>query len=131
MSEAQCSEYTARAIGPKKTERLTRQVLANSPEEAAQNFHFSDAPHGDDYAIKYSELLTGGGHQRVHFAKIEVVGHGEFITRVYHQGIYRKGGVRPPGQSGLTLEEVARALGWKDAPEELLTDWEGQDEEWR
>lgn len=50
------------------------------------------------------------------------------VVRWYDARIYRRGGVRV---RDTTIEEVAKMLGWKHDPQELLTPgWEGKEEEW-
>ncbi len=67
----------------------------------------------------------------VAFACIEVEGHGEFVSRIYHSGIVRRGGVKLPGRE-LTIVDVAKAVGWTKDPAELLTSgWEAEEEEWK
>lgn len=60
------------------------------------------------------------------FALIEIEGKDPIISRIYTSGIVRIGAIRRE----LTLSEIATHLGWEKDPEELLSEWEGEETEW-
>jgi hypothetical protein len=91
-------------------------------QEAANTFHELEGVRGFRFTIPQG---SGGHRETVVFALVEVDGYGQGISRVYLQGITRKGGIQavsPP-----TLQEVAERLGWKRSPDELLTPWAGEE----
>lgn len=109
-------EYKCRHVLP-ETSRYA-MVLGLSPEDAAQEFHLMD--------IGGVRLRGGGGY----FSVIEVDGV-EMVSRVFYEGIGRKGGVRPPKRKNEadTLEEVAQKL---CVPADLLTgEWVGEEKNGR
>jgi len=112
--------FNCRAVKPEET--LWQSVDGTSPEAAAGEYQ----EHYDPPFVGWK--LEDGG--RIRFTVVEVEGHGEFVTRQFRNGIYRRGGVkRGPAP---TLEEVARKLGWTHAPAELIeAGWKGEETEWR
>jgi hypothetical protein len=111
--------YRCRFIAPRRSDWST--VEAESPELAANEFHFLDER---TYAITYiPDASEPGG--RVHFARVEIDGHGTHVSRVYTSAIVRRGGVkiRP-----VTLSDVAKAVGWEGDPADLLAGgWIGEE----
>ncbi len=102
--------YSCRTTRPKLSNWT--QVNANSPEEAANDFHFNSTI-GINYIVE-----NGSQKYIVVFACIEVDGHGEFIARWYNYPIWRRGGVKCPGRK--TLDDVAKELDWPHEPRLLL-----------
>lgn len=112
--------YRCRFIAPRQSDWST--VEAESPELAANEFHFRDER---TYAITYiPDPSKPGG--RVHFARVEVEGHGTHVSRVYTLAIVRRGGVRIK-RPGVTLDDVAKAVGWEGNPADLLASWHGEE----
>ena len=114
--------YRCRFTAPRPSDWST--VEADSPEDAAQEFHFRDgdkssSPHSIAYVP--DEQRPGA---RIFFARVEVDGHGELVSRCYSSAILRRGGVKP---QRVTLEAVARAVGWEHDPADLVD--EGWDRE--
>jgi hypothetical protein len=91
--------------------------------EAANTFHEQELEVVRGF--RFRNPLGDGRFETVVFALVEVDGHGQGISRVYLQGIRRKGGVQP--LSFPTLQEVAERLGWRGSPDELLTPWPGEE----
>lgn len=93
-----------------------------SPEGAAAEFWVRAWRHG-----RGAEFRRGPGDV-VAFARVEVEGHGSMVARMFWRGLVRKGGVTK--KRPMTLEDVARAIGWEDDPAELLGDgWECEETE--
>jgi len=105
-------------------------VCAESPGEAAQDFHFCYCvTEGYNY---HSKKGPDGNPIDVYFVWVEVKGHGQFLSRIFHSGIRRKGGYSRFGSDKEKLEWVAKQLGWKEAPEKLLEPgWECEEEDWK
>lgn len=78
------------------------------------------------------ENPDGTGRYAIEFARVEVEGHGEFVVRTFHSGIYRKGGVGlPRAPLAERLAAVAAQLGWRKDPAELIAaGWEGEESSW-
>ena len=96
---------------------------AGTPEEAANAFH--ERYSGTLPSVRH-RVTDGDGIFVILFARIEVEGHGEWISRVYVYGIFRGGGVprRPP----MTLQEIAEVVGLSGPPEHLLEPgWVGEE----
>ncbi|HET9063716.1 MAG TPA: hypothetical protein VFO62_10545 [Candidatus Binatia bacterium] len=109
------------------------EVSADSPEEAANEFHSWYVPEGRGaYAsLRYYPDDTRPAYT-VMFARVEVEDHGVLISRMYWTGITRRGGVR--SKHWVThLDDIAARLGWTHPPEELLASdgWQGEEQEWR
>lgn len=97
------SAYRCRFIAPYRSDWST--VEAESPELAANELHSRDER---TYAITYiPDPSKPGG--RVHFARMEVEGHGTHVSRVYTSAIVRRGGVRI---RPVALSDVAKVVGW-------------------
>jgi hypothetical protein len=114
-------KYRCRTTVPKRSP--WKEIEAETPLEALQEFHAREVPSG--YAGFCHRVEEDGRMHKVYFALIEVEGHEPVISRIYQYGIWRKGAVRsaPP-----TLREIAKALGWAHPPSELLDeDWEGEE----
>jgi hypothetical protein len=99
-------------------------IETDSPEQAAMEFHAER----DYNSVVYVRETENGGRERVLFALIEIEGHGERVSRVFHRAIWRKGGVRPTRP--VTIEDVARKLGWTKDPQELLAEGWDLEEGW-
>ena len=104
-------EYKCRVTKPNMGEWVV--VKANTPEEAANEFHYSNSRYE---AITYLPPLNEGG-ETIYFATIEIDGHGEFVARSFYSGIGRRGGVTRPR---ITLRKIAEILGWEKDPQELI-----------
>ena len=117
--------YRCRFLAPRETS--WEDVSASSPEDAAQKHHDRHR----DISVKFCPDPDKGG-SRIHFARIEVEGHGDMVSRLYTSGIIRKGGVKNPFLRPLiTIEGVVKAIGWQKPPAELLEPgWDGEETEW-
>lgn len=114
-------KYRVRFLLPKPGE--WRDVEAKSVEDAIGVFHV-DQP--DSESLKFQHDKPEGGRELVFFALVEVEGHEPLVSRVFQTGIWRSGGVRR--HQGLTLADIARALGYTHPPETLLEDgWDGEE----
>lgn len=72
----------------------------------------------------------GSGRETVTFYLVLVEGHGEFVVRRYHAGLYRRGGVKPHSGDA-HLKRIADDLGWEGKPEELLeSGWDLEEGSW-
>lgn len=104
------------------------EIEADTPEEAANSYHCRDlhALPGATYID-----LDGEGKRRqiVIFARVEVEGHGSWVSRMYKSGIYRKGGVQV--RPNPTLEAIAKAVGYESDPKTLLDPWDFEEKEWK
>lgn len=120
--------YRCRFVAPRASDWST--VEADSPELAANEFHSWDTSTvtGSPHSISYTpdpERAT-----QVYFARVEVDGYAELVSRIYTSGIARRAGEpgkrqRPPGRE---LSDVAKAVGWERDPSELVADgWDGED----
>lgn len=60
----------------------------------------------------------------IHFALVEVEGHGEWVSRVFRYGLWRRGGVVRKGTptQDQVLAKIAETLGWTHDPRDLLND---------
>jgi len=98
------------------------EIEAESPEDAANSYHERDTPK----SLTYRHETEGGARVVfIGFARIEVEGHGEMVSKVYHHGIWRKGGVKT--RAPMTLTMVAEALGYDEDPSTLLDEWPGEE----
>jgi hypothetical protein len=115
------NEYAVRSLKPQLGEWT--KVMATSPEDAAQSYHFD----GVGYTASSVKSFTfwneyePGRVEQVCFAEIEIEGHGSLISKVYVNGVFRRGGVKAGGPT--TLKKIAAELGWTKDPEELLAEW--------
>lgn len=106
------------------------EILASSPEEAANSVHDRETNQArripQEISFCQDEAKPGA---RVYFARVEVEGHGEWISRVYTSGIVRCGGVKPRNRT--RIEDIAKLLKWERPASELLEDgWIGEEQEW-
>ena len=107
--------YRCRFVAPLPSDWSS--IEADSPEGAASELHFRDgtrtsSPHSCTYVPNPDKPCA-----RIFFARIEIEGHQELVSRCYSSSIGRRGGVRQPRE---TLEEVACAVGWERPPSELV-----------
>lgn len=116
--------YRCRTILP--TVSAWKNTEGASPEEAAAEFwtrawERNGGVPGEVYHRTPGNLVA--------FARVEVEGHGDMVARVFWSGLVRSGGVRRHGPRK-TLTEIAKALRWEDAPEELLSEgWQCEETE--
>lgn len=111
--------YRCRMVVPKKGTDWT-EVAAGSPADAVQEFHV----HGDDEdSLWHFHYYSPSQRCQMLFARIEVEGHGSFVSRCIREGLWRGGGVQLPKPSPVErLAVIAERLEWKHAPEELVSD---------
>lgn len=114
-------KYHCRVVLPKpECEGNWIEVEAETPEQAVQEYHFGLSVFDQGKSWRVEE---GGKAHVIRFARIEVEGWGDCVSRVYHYGLWRKGGVKPLIKP--TLKDVADAIEWKGDPEELVEEgWE-------
>ena len=118
--------FRCRTVKPKVSRWY--EVQAETPESAANDFHSDNME--VLASLRWEVPTANDGKYFIMFANIEVEGHGEMVSRVYKHGIWRKGGVKrsdykTPEQK---LKELADALGWTHAPEELIASgWDGDE----
>jgi len=121
------NSYRCRFLIPLPVEICWVNVKALSAEEAAIDLH-----HGFTDGLKVL-CKPHGVCEKASFALVEVEGHGSFITRQFHSGIWRKGGVsrRDAEQTWRNkLKEIADQLGWTQDPILLLEPgWEHEENE--
>jgi hypothetical protein len=110
-------KYRCRFLKPNTSEWF--EVEAESPGEAAQTLHSSQGG-----GFSYRHELEDGKAEYITFALVEVDGQ-ELISRMYEQGILRRGGRKYP-----PLTELAHKLGYKGEPSGLIGKWEGEEPEW-
>lgn len=129
------------------------EIEAPTPEEAVASFHYG---HDELETLRVSVEEEPGGRYSVAFVLVEVVDHlegedlllgarrvrrveglddghaQELISRVYHMGIYRKGGVKPLGWKSTRdrLVEIASLLDWTKDPQALLAEGWDLEETW-
>lgn len=102
-----------------------RTIEADSPEWAANELHSQDTR---TYSIGFTPDPNKRGNI-VYFSSVEVEGHGSWVSRMYTSGIVRRGGVKT--NRGVSLEDVAKAVGWNGPASELLDPgWDAQESEW-
>jgi len=101
-------------------------VEASSEGEAALEHHYNYSNVGYAYVLELPENTR----QQINFALVEVDGFGEFISRVYIKGIWRKGGIKlNRGEDYLIT--IARNLNWEHPAEDLLKPgWDGETDVW-
>jgi hypothetical protein len=115
--------YRCRLLKPTQSNWI--EIEANSPEEAASTDWSDKGLRG--YKIMIPHGPDGAGREGVQFWLIEVEGHGELICRVFNLGLYRRGGVKP--RNPITLDYIARELGWSGDPQELVAPgWDFEEE---
>jgi len=114
-----------RTLLPSKSEWTTLE--AESVAAAIQKDHDDFGRESRSLTFYPNPELRGN---RVFFALYEIENGDQYVSRIYKQGIVRKGGVRRPGDT-FTLQQVAEKLGWEKPLEELLgAGWEGEEEKW-
>lgn len=128
------------------------KVEASSREEAVCNFHYD---HGLE-SLKVTVEEKPEQRYSVAFVLVEVADHldgedillgrrrirrleglndghvEELVSRVFHTGIYRRGGVKPAGWKSTKdrLIEVAKLLGWTHDPQDLIAEGWNLEETW-
>ncbi len=114
------AEYRCRTVKPITTD--WRTIQANSPEEAANEYHVKESPSG---GRTLSTRIEGTG-EFVHFSRVEVEGYFEVVARYFFKGIIRRGVRSYP-----TLEVIASKLGYEHDPKTLIASgWEGEEDTW-
>lgn len=98
-------------------------VEAPTWQEAANTFHERELDTVG--GLRFRHELDAARSEIIVFAVVEVEGHGQIFSRVYLQGIWRKGGVKP--LAPVTLESIAEELHFQRPAEELLTPWQGEE----
>lgn len=117
------SIYQCRMLLPQ--ELPWRTVEADTPEQAANEYHFG-LPRWESGKV-WIERDGEGTRTDVYFARIEVEGHGSWVSRVYQSGLWRRGGV--PVQQP-TLADLAAAIDWPHDPQELVQPGWDFEEDW-
>lgn len=102
-----------------KSEHVESTVEAASAEEAALSYHDEH----DETGFRYRHETPEEGVVYIRFALVKVravddTTH-EFVTRIFHHGLWRKGGVKRPGVID-TLEGIAKELGYTHDPKSLV-----------
>lgn len=102
-----------------KSEHVESTVEADTVEEAALSYHDEH----DETGFRYRHETAEDGVVYIRFALVKVkaiddTAH-EFVTRIFHHGLWRKGGVKRPGVID-TLEGIARELGYTHDPKSLV-----------
>lgn len=120
------SAYRCRIVKPERQSTTWCDVQAYSPEEAANEYHYQFPRIGMPGAVY---VLDPDFAPAIHFALVEVEGHGCFVSKVYTSGIARRGGVKPRKRVGPTIAQIAKAIGWEKDPNELLDVWDGEQSE--
>lgn len=110
-------KYRCRALKPETTD--WSEIEASLPEDAANSYHDQKNPP----SITYRWETPNSGVVFVSFARIEVEGFGEMISKIEEYRIIRRGGVR--SRDPVTLQRVAEVVGYKDDPQTLLDTWDG------
>lgn len=117
--------FRCRAIAP--TECAWDAVEATTPEDAVQTYH----DRFDCFGVKFTicpEDFPGREREDVNFMRVEVEGLGSWVSRLFCSGLYRRGGVRPGKPGPERLADVAKRLGWKGDPLDLIaTGWDGEE----
>jgi hypothetical protein len=120
------SKYHCRIVLPEPSEWY--EVEGSSPGDAIQNFHLERVPRfyenkkGQPGGVRYIRR-TEDKREDIYFARIEVEieeYNDVFTSKIYSSGIWRKGVKFWPDP---TIEKIAKAIGWKRDPKELLEDW--------
>lgn len=95
-----------------------QEIIADSPEQAAQEFHFN-LPFwcsGQRWTV-WEDNDTK--RYEIYFANIEIENHGNLISRIYNCGIWRRGGIKIKHKP-YTLEDVSKSIGWGGDPQDLI-----------
>ena len=102
-----------------KSELPESVIEADTAEEAALSYHDEH----DENGLRYRHEDADNCIVYIRFALVGVVGEDgaaiELVTRMYHHGLWRKGGVKRPGAID-TLEGIAKALGYTHDPQSLV-----------
>ena len=75
--------------------------------------------------LVYQHHTDDGKMVKIHFAIVEVEGHGEWVSRIFEYNLWRGGGV-PSQRPKITLQSIATTLGYTHDPNTLVdeTSWE-------
>jgi len=102
-------------------------IEAESAPEAAQKLIWDNEclP-----VYTYINDPTPTTRETITFALVEVEGDQEYITRNYHGGIHRRGGIKT--KTGIDyLKRIADGLGYDGDPKELLEPgWDLEEDTW-
>jgi len=110
--------FKCRSVVPNCTDWV--EIEAESEGHAANEYHYRAFV--DQATLKWR--LDDGTF--IYFALIEVEGGEKFIARRFARGITRAG-----RKSVITLEDIAKQLGWSKDPQELIQPgWEGEEDTW-
>lgn len=94
-------------------------VEADEAAEAACSYHDQN----DQVGFRYRHETADQGVVYIRFALVSVKGDDgvpvEFVSRIFHHGLWRKGGVKRPDAID-TLEGIAKALGYTHDPQSLV-----------
>lgn len=110
-------KYRCRRIKPEPV-RGWVEVEAETPEQAVQEYHVGLC--GSDAGKRWWVSMGKDTGYRMFFARIEVEGWGDIVSRVFHYGLWRRGGVRTGAKP--TLRAVANAIDWEGDLEELVVE---------
>ncbi len=125
--------FKCRSVKPAKSKWF--DIEANDFGDAIQSIHSRYVPniadnlgvhmanenkiHSVCYRKRDNDEVEG-----VYFSLIEVEGVGEFVSRIYYKCIRRIGKFK---RDEITLDDVAKILGWQHPAEQLLNDgWEAE-----
>lgn len=126
-------KYTLLQVIPEvNPEFCTKEVECENREQLIEALlEYTDGLDAVRFIHRYTE---GEGEEKsecrqdVLFHVVEVNGERE-IVRWFKSGIYRRGGVKR--RPDATLEDIAKTIGWKRDPKELLEEgWDGEGEKW-
>ena len=137
--------FRVRTVKPQESRWY--EVWGETPEEAANDFHVKNMEALANLSWKVEQKRSAfkrlpadfdgsgqpsGSYYFLKFVCVEVEGHGEMVSRMYHHGLWRRGGVKGPDHfksREQKLKELAEALGWSHDPEELISDegWDGDE----
>lgn len=121
--------YRCRSVKPH--ESTWRDVESDTPESAANEYHCQFGQ-SDDYIVTDDRIENDC--QRIGFMLVEVENYGEWVSRMFYKGIYRKGGIKRLGQKTFyqRLVEAAKTIGWEKDPMRLVVEgWEEEQSEWK
>lgn len=100
---------------------LAQTIIASTSEEAAMTFHDENS----DTGLLYRHEDADGKIEQIRFALVMTTGpdgqETPLVTRMYHSGIWRKGGVKRRG-TPKDLAEIAAALGYTHDPQTLVAE---------
>ena len=117
--------FKFRCIKPKATAWLEHEGTWWG--DAANNWHLANTDHSVWLRGELKE--TGFYTDDTGFATFENPEGEQVVSRVFWNGIRRRGGVKPPYRP-ITIEDIAKTLDW---PVEDLcnAEWIGEEETWR